>query len=280
MMSTTLPEESGDDSDDEHILEWYRLNQQNKQNIGKRKQGKEWNPVNGKPLEVNDEILLFIRPYDHTKQPFKVIDVRNGLYLLRSALLPPRCIGSILWVTEAWLKGPGAQCTGWTYPKLPPPDPLRDCTLYNQATRSGVRIVQTKNRGYGIVATRVLCKGRLLPYGGTLTGVQREGGIYNCQIAPDIYMVVDRVGVRGIGSLANDGTVRVTPSGDVIPTHCPPNARLLFLEPYDGYVDDWAHGVCDGSEASLQVEILREVQEGEEISVEYGNEYWNTKRRR
>lgn len=202
-------------------------------------------------------------------------------YLLRDATVPPHTISATCQVTQDWLFSPEADCDWWTYVddtlESTRQTPEEVPQLHEAAQAARVR-VQPMVYGYGLVAACDLNTGHCIPYGGHLTGAPRAQGVFNAEISTGIYIVADTLDERGPGAYCNDCTVAPAPQPDrphlIRQTNQSANARLLCLEPYDDYVDDWGHGKNDGSEAVVVVELLRPVKEGEEVTVSYGEAYW------
>ena len=243
-------------------------------------------------LRLHDEIQTRVSS-TAPRKPYKVVEVvpssPSDVLVLLDATVPPYVPGARCRVTREWLSRPQAECGWWTttfttldnacssaaVAAATSTDAIQ--TLHTTSREAGVR-VQRVQFGYGLVATQPLPQGHLIPYGGRLTGVPRAQGEYNAEVAPGIYVVADTVDERGPGAYCNDSTVRPQSDSDLpyqmVSTHREANARLLCCEPYDGYVEEWGRGEHDGSEFVMYVEVVRPVQEGEEVTVAYGDGYW------
>ena len=101
--------------------------------------------------------------------------------------------------------------------------------------------------------------------------------MYNAQISssPPIYVIADNVDHRGPGAFCNDNTVVIHCNQAIQPTGKQANAKLTWTIPYDDYLDDWANYKNDGTQFNMYVELVNDVQCGEEIFVCYGEDtYW------
>ena len=146
--------------------------------------------------------------------------------------------------------------------------------LVQSATACGVAVVPSKY-GNGLQAIDDLPAGHLIPYWGKLSAIQRDGGMYNAEIADGIYVIADEANDRGPATFCNDNTVHLH-NGTVNRTQQCANGKLTWTIPYDTYLDDWKDYKNDGEEFVMYVELLREVKRGEDISVCYGTKlYWN-----
>ena len=243
-------------------------------------------------LRLHDEIQTRVSS-TAPRKPYKVVEVvpssPSDVLVLLDATVPPYVPGARCRVTREWLSRPQAECGWWTttfttldnacssavVAAVTSTDAIQ--TLHATSRDAGVR-VQRVQFGYGLVAAQPLPQGHLIPYGGRLTGVPRAQGEYNAEVAPGIYVVADTIDERGPGAYCNDSTVRPQSDSDLpyqmVSTHREANARLLCCEPYDGYVEEWGRGEHDGSEFAMYVEVVRPVQEGEEVTVAYGDGYW------
>lgn len=147
--------------------------------------------------------------------------------------------------------------------------------LVECATTCGVAIVPTVN-GNGLRAIRDLPAGHLIPYWGKLSAIQRDGGMYNAEIANGVFVVADDPQYRGPAVFCNDNTVVIGNDGTAQRTTRHANAELTWTIPNDTYLDDWKNYKNDGEDFAMYVELVRDVKAGEDISVCYGaDEYWN-----
>ena len=252
-------------------------------------------------LRLHDEIQTRVSS-TAPRKPYKVVEViplsasslakgpsSSDVLVLLDATVPPYAPGARCRVTREWLSRPQAECGWWTTtfttldnacssPAVAAATSTNAIqTLHTTSRDAGVRVVRVQF-GYGLVAAQPLPQGHLIPYGGRLTGVPRAQGEYNAEVAPGIYVVADTVDERGPGAYCNDSTVKPQSDSDLpyqmVSTHREANARLLCCEPYDGYLEEWGRGEHDGSEFAMYVEVVRPVQEGEEVTVAYGDGYW------
>lgn len=146
--------------------------------------------------------------------------------------------------------------------------------LVQSATACGVAVVPS-SYGNGLQAIQDLPAGHLIPYWGKLSAIQRDGGMYNAEIAEGIYVIADDAKDRGPGTFCNDNTVHIH-NGTAIRTQQRANGKLTWTIPYDTYLDDWKDYKNDGEEFAMYVELVREVKCGEDICVCYGaDRYWN-----
>ena len=147
--------------------------------------------------------------------------------------------------------------------------------LVECATACGVAIVPTVH-GNGLQAIQDLPAGHLIPYWGKLSAIQRDGGLYNAEIIPGVFVIADDPRLRGPAMFCNDNTVVISDDGTVQRTKQRANAELTWTIPHDTYIDDWKNHKNDGSEFVTYVELVRDVKAGEDIGVCYGtDEYWN-----
>jgi hypothetical protein len=154
--------------------------------------------------------------------------------------------------------------------------------LLKAASEAGVCIARTMH-GYGVIATRPLEEGHVIPYWGKIVRVTHENASYNARISTEgeveLFVAADNPEDRGPGAFCNDNTVFIDERDRVQRTRLLPNAEIMVLmdgEYKDVFEDYTVHGGILSNPEKLQVyvQVTTSIPCGQEVFVSYGDEYW------
>jgi hypothetical protein len=154
--------------------------------------------------------------------------------------------------------------------------------LLEAASTAGVCIARTMH-GYGVIATRPLQKGHVIPYWGKIVRVTHENASYNARISTEgedeLFVAADNPEDRGPGAFCNDNAVFIDERNRVQRTGLRPNAEVVVLMDgnYTDIFEDYAvNGGILSNPEKLQVcvEVTTSIPCGQEVFVSYGDEYW------
>lgn len=237
-------------------------------------------------IRVDDEITARVSEGAQLRN-YKVMHINGDDTLeLRDALLPPLTPQANVSVARSWLGRNESQCTFWPFVE----DTLQGIgenaletselpvvkKLKRECRRARVEVTddpQAVIDGYGLVAARNLKRGHKIPYGGRLAGFVRERSVYNIKVSENVYMVADTLEERGPGAYCNDPR-----DSDGNPLEGKRvNAKIMTEvdhNDFEAYVDDWARGINLGDDIKTYIQLIEDVEEGTEICVDYGREYW------
>lgn len=224
-------------------------------------------------LQQSDEVEVRLASGGNVGQ-YAVIDIDDQWVTLLRAKAPPNTDEAFAQVRLSWIRSPDAECRPWPF-VVEAFDTVPDW-LDAVAHRAHVCVKRVVH-GFGVVAKRTLPAGHLIPYGGCLTGLSRRNSVYTVQVALGVFVCADAVSERGPAAYCNDPTVSLVADDGILVrrTHLVPNAQMVFVEPRAGYIDEWTRGENDGKQGHLYVETLCTVVAGDEVTVQYGEDYWN-----